>query len=386
MDKLTVAHHAMFADLMQQCRDASFDEQFPENGSFVQQRHGSNSYWYYIGSNGTTEGRRTKYVGSVSNPDITRRVEEFKRSKVGFNERRQLVRSLASVLPTPIPIVGNIVEAVWKAGLFRLRGVMIGTVAYQTYAGLLGVKLPSTSIMTGDVDFAQDRATSVMVNDTMPPMLETFRAIDKTFRDAPTLKGSGTSFAFINETGFKIEFLTTNRGSDDNTGKPTRMPALGGTSALPLRFMDYLIYEPTQSVLLHKGGVPVTVPTPERYAVHKIIVSQRRRDDGGKSIKDILQAGLLIEALTVSSKAFDLGQAWSEAWDRGPKWRQALTDGKRRLQIEHRQMLDSAIAEVQDAETNGGKSKLLQSARARQTSLSKAYRTRRKKARKSAQS
>lgn len=54
------------------------------------------------------------------------------------------------------------------------------------------------------------------------------------------------------------------------------MPALGGASADPLRFLDFLIYEPVRAVLLHKSGISVIVPAPERYAVHKLIVASRR--------------------------------------------------------------------------------------------------------------
>ena len=55
------------------------------------------------------------------------------------------------------------------------------------------------------------------------------------------------------------------------------MPALGGASAQPLRHLDFLIRDPVRSVLLHGGGVPVTVPAPERYCVHKILLSTERQ-------------------------------------------------------------------------------------------------------------
>jgi len=35
-------------------------------------------------------------------------------------------------------------------------------------------------------------------------------------------------------------------------------------------------FEPERSVLLHAGGVPVTIPRAERYAVHKLIVAVDR--------------------------------------------------------------------------------------------------------------
>lgn len=73
------------------------------------------------------------------------------------------------------------------------------------------------------------------------------------------------------------------------------MPALGGGSAISLRFMDFLIFEPQRSVMLHKYGIGVTVPAPERYAVHKLIVASRRGGESAvKRQKDIWQSTLLI--------------------------------------------------------------------------------------------
>lgn len=297
MERITLAHQTLFADLQQKCLDAAFDEQFPENGSFVAQTQKGKKYWYYEGyyttSGGKTEARKySKYVGPHDDPEITKRVEEFRRSKTSYKERRSLVTSLRDIgLPTPPAFIGAVVEVLWKAGIFRLRGVLVGALAYQTYAGLLGVRLPSAPITTGDVDFAQFHSVSMLVDDTMPPMLETLKSVDKTFRERPHMADNRATTAYVNKTGFSVEFLTPNRGSDDNMGQPAKMPALGGASAQALRYLDFLIRNPVQSVLLYKGGIPVTVPAPERYAVHKLIVSNLRlKDRAGyaKSRKDAI--------------------------------------------------------------------------------------------------
>ncbi len=105
------------------------------------------------------------------------------------------------------------------------------------------------------------------------------------------------------------------------------MPALGGAAAQPLRFLDFLIYEPVRAVLLHGAGVPVLVPAPERYAVHKLIVADRRRTDGDsadKRDKDLRQAGSLIAAMVELNKAAEFTDAYAEAWERGPAWREAI--------------------------------------------------------------
>jgi hypothetical protein len=50
-------------------------------------------------------------------------------------------------------------------------------------------------------------------------------------------------------------------------------------------------------ILSPHGAVLVRVPVPERYAVHKLIVSQLRAKTSGKPEKDLRQAATLIEAL-----------------------------------------------------------------------------------------
>ncbi len=156
------------------------------------------------------------------------------------------------------------------AGLFRLSALLVGSVALSCYSGLLGVRLPGTSMQTGDADFAQDSAE---VEDSLPPILDLLRSIDRTFRAVPHQVDNAKVVAFSNSVNYRVEFLTTNRGSDDYTGKPSQMPALGGASAENLRFLDFLIYEPVRSVLLHREGASVNIPAPERYAVHKLIVA-----------------------------------------------------------------------------------------------------------------
>jgi hypothetical protein len=352
MDQLAIAHQTIFADLLQKCLDAAFDEEFPENGSFTTQTHNGKSYYYYLGYEGTsggqTEARKyTKYVGPADDPEIKKRVASFKHSKSGYKERRSLVASLrVAGIPVPPAMVGDVVEAMWKAGIFRLRGVLVGTLAYQTYAGLLGVKLPSAPIMTGDVDFAQFHSVSMLLEDTMPPMLETLKSVDDSFRERPHQADSRATTAFINAKGFTVEFLTPNRGSDDNTGHPAKMPALGGASAEPLRYLDFLIRNPVRSLLLYKGGVAVAVPAPERFAVHKLIVADRRLKDPAslaKARKDALQAGSLFEALTLNSMDSDLGLAWMEAWDRGPQWRNHLLSGLKRVSPTQKDLLRRAV-------------------------------------------
>lgn len=79
-------------------------------------------------------------------------------------------------------------------------------------------------------------------------------------------------------------------------------------------------------MVLYDTGVLVNVPSPARYAVHKLIVAQRRREGAAKVDKDLRQAEALIGA-RVARRPRDLWDAWEEAQGRGPKWRELMTTG-----------------------------------------------------------
>lgn len=331
MKSIDLVYQTMLAELGQRATDAAWTADFPAEGRFVKATVKARRYWYFDTSDEAGSKKR-RYVGPVDDPDISQRVETFKREKDDYRARRRMVSSLTREggMIAPDPMSGDIVGALAAGGLFRLRGVLIGTVAFQTYAGILGVRLPAAALLTGDADIAQDYAISREVEDSLPPILELLQAVDQTFRPVPHRSGSATSSAFQTASGYRVEFLTSNRGSDDHIDQPARMPALGGASADPLRFLDYLIRDPVRTILLHKGGIPVTVPDPSRYAVHKLIVASRRRVDGQSAVKrdkDIRQSALLFEALDQTRRHADLALAYTEAWERGLAWQEGIRFG-----------------------------------------------------------
>ena len=211
--------------------------------------------------------------------------------------------------------------------MFRLRGVLVGTLAYQVYPAMLGIKLPRTTLQTADVDVAQFKGISIAVEDQTPPVLEILKKVDKTFRAIPHVSDGRRTTSYAAKGGFRVDFLTPNRGPD--TEQPESLPALQ-TEAEPLRFLDYLIYKPEPAVVLYGAGVHVLVPTPERYAVHKLIISRRRPVGAAKRDKDLQQAESLFNVLA-QKRSHELKVAWNEACQRGPKWRQLLLEGMSQL-------------------------------------------------------
>lgn len=346
---LDITYQTLYSELVQRSLDDSFSSDFSSNGRFVAVEVKGKKYWYFDTPKPEGSGQNRRYVGPVEDPEITKRVEAFKDLKADLKGRRRLVSTLTreAYLPRPLPMAGQVVDELSKAGFFRMRGVLVGTVAYQCYSAVLGRRLNAVAMQTGDADFAQFHEISVAINDSMPPILEVLRQVDTTFREIPSQADGRASTQFVSRGNFKVEFLTPNVWSDDQAGKPVPMPALGGASAFPLRFLDYLIYEPIRAVLLHGAGVPVLIPSPERYAIHKLIVGSRRqqdRDGTAKSTKDRLQARSIIEALVENRQHADLASAFMEAWDRGDQWKAAIRTSVATYDDEFLKLLKKALA------------------------------------------
>jgi len=333
MKTIDHTYQVLYSELAQRTLDAQFSSDFPVEGRFVSMDSGGRRYWYFDMSR-ADGGKDRRYVGPVDDEEISRRVEQFKTLKADNRARRKLVSTLVreAYLPRPESLTGDIIAALAKAGFFRLRGVLVGTVAFQSYSAVLGARLPQAALQTGDADFARFHSISAAVQDTMPPVLDVLRQVDPTFFEIPHPADNRYSTRYATRSGYEVEFLTPNAGSDDDSDKPAPMPALGGASAQPLRCLDYLIHAPVRAVVLHGPGIPVRVPAPERFAVHKLIVAARRRaddDTAAKSRKDRMQAEILMDAMVTLRQGDALADAYMEAWDRGPAWRQAIQDSLR---------------------------------------------------------
>jgi hypothetical protein len=332
--QLDLSYTTLIAELVDRALDAQFDADFSAEGLFKKRSVKGRDYWYFRSPSKGNRDAKEKYVGPADDPQIARRVEDFSHIKADFKSRQRLVSTLVreARLYRPDQRIANLLDALARVGIFRLRACLVGTIAYQTYGTILGYRMPDTAMQTGDIDIAQFHSISVAVDDTIPPILEVLKSADVTFRSLPALKNGLGNARFAAAGGLRVEFLTPNRGSDEHTGKPAAMPALGGAAAEPLRFLDFLIRDPVRTVVLANGGIAVTVPDPARYAVHKLIVAARRLRGTAKDLKDLLQARNIAEALRVTGRLSDLHEVFSEARGRGRKWEDVLDASVNRLE------------------------------------------------------
>ena len=290
---------------------------------------GDKAYWYAVRRVGTE--MRFLYIGEDSDETRARigRIEELRgAAKERQAERSRLVRLLRAEGITPTDrSTGSILSAMAAAGTFRLGGTTVGTNAFRLYEGELGVRLPLGGMAhTADIDIAQFEKLSVALQDQVDPGLaETFSALK--FDPLPTLD-QGRSWRWAQGgSGQLVEFLTPAFGDESVRD----LPALG-VSAQGLNYLNFLIAEPIHAAAIYRSGVLVQVPRPERYAIHKLIIADRRRDGAGslKSAKDREQAAFLIEAMA-EDRPDDLLQAYATAMEVGPRWREHIGNSLTRM-------------------------------------------------------
>jgi hypothetical protein len=284
---------------------------------------GKKHYWYEQYRLGTEVVDR--YIGEDT-PELRDRLarqgEIAQQAKTSERERARLMRVLRAegYLMTDAR-TGQVLSAMARAGVFRLGGTLVGTQAFKLYEGELGVRIGfDQSAVTDDIDIASFERLSVVLGDRVEESLaDVFSQLK--FEPAPALEpGKVWRWRQTDRTTL-VEFLTPSFGEDEGIRE---LPALG-VSAQSLHFLNYLIADPLQVPLLYRSGVLVQVPRPERFAIHKLIVADRRRDgpDELKARKDRAQAAFLVDALG-DERPEDLADAYRTALANGPAWRTRL--------------------------------------------------------------
>ncbi|WP_112313338.1 nucleotidyltransferase family protein [Pseudogemmobacter bohemicus] len=296
----------------------------------VEERHrGGRSYLYDRFRLGSAMKSRYLGEGSAALRARLARAAALKEEAAG---RRQAMARLTRILRAEGLIgtdreTGSLLLAFARAGLFRLGGTLIGTAAYALYQSELGVRFDTDELaQTGDIDFASFERLSVALGDQVEAAPGEILPSLK-FDPVPGLSDHQVWKWRQNKGEALVEFLTPAFGEE--SVKP--LPALG-VSALGLHYLNYLIAEPIQAVALYRSGVLVQIPRPERYAIHKLIVADRRigGPDQLKARKDRGQAAFLIRVLA-EDRPDDLAEAYHDAISRGPRWRARIAASLARM-------------------------------------------------------
>lgn len=150
-----------------------------------------------------------------------------------------------------------------------------------------------------------------------PERLETIlRRADPTFEGVPQITPRAPPSRFRNASGYLVDLLTPTRTRDETN--PVTLARLSAGAA-PLQHRAWLIDGSVQTVALWGAGVLVNVPQPARFAVHKLILAQRRDAANRlKCAKDLAQAKALLEVLR-EHDPFSLEDALTDARAQGEK-------------------------------------------------------------------
>ncbi len=296
-------------------------------------------YWYdqfRLGDSVTD-----RYLGEDSD-DLRQRIETHKKHRAATQDLAKECGRLMRILRaegylTPDLGTGQIIQALARAGVFRLGGTLVGTQAFRCYEGVLGVQIGfDQSAMTQDVDIASFERLSLAIGDHVEPDLAPLFDSLK-FAPVPDLDQGQVWRWKQTSRQTLVEFLTPSFDAEEGL----RPLAALGVSAQSLHYLNYLIAAPLTVPFLYRSGVLVQVPRPERYAIHKLIVADRRREGetSQKSQKDRMQSAFLIDVLS-QERPDDLAEAFATAMDTGKSWRERIERSLKRLPKARAQLIE----------------------------------------------
>lgn len=319
---ISPALHTLYAEVLQQLETA------PPAGSVYRRSTDRGEYIYAKVRIGAA--RIDQFVGRAGDDEAEARAAALQTGASLAAERRRLISTLKRHgFAAPDRTMGAVLDALAHAGLFRAGAVLVGTAAYLVSEPLVGSRLPSPTLMTGDVDIA---TASLALSADPPEHLEAIlKRADATFQGLPQLSPKAPPSRFRNASGYLVDLVTPTRMRDDPN--PLELAGLGAGAA-PLQHLAWLIEDAVRAVALWGSGVLVNVPQPARYAVHKLILAQRRDASSRlKRAKDLAQARALIDALRTNDP-FALEDALADARARGEKgWRRPIARSLQELGI-----------------------------------------------------
>ena len=281
----------LFADLVQQVETA------PAAGSVYTRQRDGIEYVYAKLSVG--RDRVDRFIGKSGDTEAEAQAALFRRGGERARSRREIVSMLKRHrLAGPDRALGAALDAIAFAGLFKQGAVLVGTGAYLLFEPLIGSRLPSPTLMTGDLDLAT--AKLALTADPPERMEDILRRADPTFEGIPQLDPRQPPSRFRNAEGYLVDLLTPTRSRMDQNPLPLKALDAG---AAPLQYLDWLIKDPFPTVALWGAGIALLVPQPAKFAVHKLILAQRRDPTNRhKRFKDLAQARALIDALLIQDR------------------------------------------------------------------------------------
>ncbi|MCK4858824.1 MAG: hypothetical protein KAT58_12695 [candidate division Zixibacteria bacterium] len=326
--RLDLAIRTLFAEFQESVfARAALARELKQSNTYVRKKVKGKVYWYL---QRYEDGQyKQQYFGpsNIKNDSLVEKARRESRKnksflkQLGDRETRQAAMLRKGGLPGMDKRVATVLLNLSDARLINEGGVLVGTLALNAYAGILGALFEKTTLKTNDIDVAYDSSLEIALGGSID-VQAILNKSSATFRGVPGFKMGELPAAFISSDGIRVDFVVPQRGRPRGV-VPIR--GLAGIAGVSLPFLDFLIESPIRTVLIApNGGIPVQVPDPSRYAVHKLIVASRRSVvESAKRKKDLVQASQLIEVLADEYPS-ELIARYKEASKRGTKWMRLL--------------------------------------------------------------
>lgn len=334
---LTMTARTLYAELRELALAVGATEGIgPLPGSFVRKtlKGGTYLYYQYRDLDGRT---RQAYLG----PDnaetqalagsLKQHAENREADLARLNELRAAFVGAGGAVMEHAPL--RVLQAFADAGALRPgRGcaVLVGTHAFNALGNQLGVRWP-TMTRTQDIDLAGETDIDLAVQQPATPAPDVLTQLDMGFIPVPSLDAREPSTSFrIRGKEMRVDLLAP------LTGKPDKgslyVPALNAR-AQPLRFLDYLLEDVVPVVIVgRKAQVLANVPSPERFALHKLLVSESRGAAfATKAEKDRRQAVQILEVL-MEEMPDEVAPAREDLLARGKGWSDKLARALRKIE------------------------------------------------------
>ena len=284
-------------------------------------------YWYFEYTLGKSKNRL--YLGPDS-PEMRTKVEKFKdnkeKSQQSARELKKIVSTLAAAGYQSVTAREfRVFEVLSQAEVFSAGSVVVGSHAFGMIGNMMGVQFEPSIVRTDDIDIANDFHIQIGVPDHKKTMHAILKQADQGFLEVPTLnrKHPSTSFS-IRNANLRVDVLAPMYGKTDS--KPRKLKSINAMAA-PVRFLDYLLMNAQPAVVLGGAGVIVHIPNPAHFALHKLVISQRRpAAQALKAKKDLGQAQAVLSEI-YNTRPGDLHLAYADVTDMQKKFQMQLIAG-----------------------------------------------------------
>lgn len=333
-DELSLSAQTNFAELAEQARARRAERSVADlTGSFNCKQIKGNRYWYWQFRD--LEGKLGQiYLG----PDNERLRQLVRVRAEGRTQRQDGVARLAHACGS-LGCAGiasqhfKVIHRLAEHGYFRAGGVLMGTHAFIAMGNMLGVHW-SDRRKTHDIGSA-DAGKNISL------ALPTHAATD--VHDAITslelgllpgnsfAVGQGATYFYTKRGDLRIDVLTV-AGRSDRIHRHDRL----NVNLQPLKFMELSLEKTTQTVVISgENALVVNIPSPMRYALHKLIVmAEREVQLQTKIAKDAEQVASLV-SYGFERIPYALQEAVEDLIRRGKGWRTRTVVGLKILADYH---------------------------------------------------